>query len=156
MKITKRQLTRIIREEIISDVRRKSSTHQHLNELGFLDKAMDFMGDIFGSDMPELKAVSMKKAEKVLAQALATYAMSTITTETGEGGDISSSNFSSEFDAGLKKAMDAAKTSGNTLSKKIKSSKISSKAKKEKEKKKGGGLLGAIGRQFTGSSQESK
>tara|TARA_Y100000310_G_scaffold238529_1_gene241918 strand:- start:725 stop:1150 length:426 start_codon:yes stop_codon:yes gene_type:complete len=135
MKITKRQLKRIIQEEVIAEARRKSSSHQQLNELGFLDKAMDMLGGLFGSDMPDLKAVSMKKAEKILAQALATYAMSSLT---AEGGDISSSNFASQFDEGLKKAMDAAKTAGNTLSTKMKKSKITSKPEKEKKGKKPG------------------
>ena len=83
MKITKRQLRRIIKEEVLNEMRLESYDNRRLDEFGFLDTAMDFMGDLFGSDMPELKAVSMKKAEKTLAQALATYAMSSISAETG-------------------------------------------------------------------------
>jgi len=141
MRITERQLRRIIRKELVA-LRKK---HNTVNE-GFFDFAADALGSLFGSDMPDMKATSMDKAKKKLAQALATYAASTI----AKGGkEVSGGNYASSFDGGLRQAMSAAKEVGNELSKKIKSAETTSKPEKKKKekkpaKKKGDGILGTV------------
>ena len=73
MKITKRQLRRIIKEELVRE--------------GFLDWAAEKVGDAVGINVSRAK--SMEDAESDLSKAIATYAMSLIGPEGGVKEDMS-------------------------------------------------------------------